>query len=87
MRCRNKNCKTKLDRENTFKISGYADSDLETNDFSKIGSPVKILVCRDCAKMYFGKFHNEDDPFGSMKLINEMEFKDEFLMDIFGRLK
>lgn len=86
MRCKNQNCKTKLNKYNTFRVQGYADNEIATNDFTKIHRPVKIFICQDCAKMYFGKFYKEDECF-STSLTEEMEFKEEFCSDIFQKIR
>lgn len=84
MRCKNKNCKVKLTRDNKHTFLGYSREDVEAGRFSTVGSAVKIHVCIDCAKMYIGKYYKEDTRFTSF--INQMEFSAEFQQDIFTKV-
>lgn len=85
MRCRNKNCRIKLDKTNSYTLYAYDEGDLNSDTFSGIKKAIKIKVCIECAKMYLGKYFDEEQSFD--KLTHEMEFSKEFQQDIFNKIR
>lgn len=83
-RCKNQNCKKKLDKNSTFVVKWYSSDDIDTGEFGKIQAPVKIKICRECAEMYFGEEYNKDS--GFMTFTQDMEFSNEFQEDIFTKV-
>lgn len=85
-RCRIQNCKVKLNKDNLHTILGYCEEEINSGDPSKIERPVKIKLCRDCAKMYIGKYYNDaSDKFYTF--VDKIEFREEFEQDLFYKLK
>lgn len=79
-RCKVLHCKKKLTRDNTHTIDAYVQEELEEHGVP-ISSKVKIRICMDCARLYVGKYW-EDNQEKEYEM-GQMEFAREFYDDIF----
>lgn len=67
-------------------ILGYSAEEIAAGDPKKIQRPVKIKLCRDCAKMYIGKYYNDSNE-RFFTFIDKIEFREELEQDLFYKLE